>query len=145
MKLNVKAEVTNNYYIIQNKTLVAKYCESLENGSILDITFAPFKKRVFKSYDQLKMIHALLKVIAHDQSITPDEAKIDVKEKLGLWEYRESKILGKAIKEYKSFASLKMDGMTKVIEQTLGIVEWLGIDLPPTDDLKNLYNYVDSL
>jgi len=145
MKLNVKATVTNNYYIIQDKALVAKYCEGLENGSILDITFAPFKKRVFKSYDQLKMIHALLKIIAIETGITPDEAKTDVKEKLGLWEYRESKILGKSIKEYKSFAEMKMDEMTKVIEQTLAIVEWLGIDLPPSDDLKNLYNYIDSL
>ena len=145
MKLNVKAEVTNNYYIIQNKTLVAKYCESLENGSILDITFAPFKERKPKSYEQLKMANALCKIIGYEQGQTKEEAKQDMKKKLGWFTYRESKITGETEIKYDSCADKSVEEMKYFIEQELLICDFLGIDLPPTDDLKNLYNYVDSL
>ena len=144
MKLTLNADITHGWPKWENKDLLARYCSNNANTK-MKVTFEPFKKRRAKSYDQLKMANALCKIIGFEQGQTKEEAKQDIKKKIGWFTYRESKITGKTEIKYDTCADKSIEEMKYFIEQQLVICDFLGIDLPPSDDMQNLYNYVDSL
>jgi hypothetical protein len=145
VKFVAKAITTSNYYKLLDSHLVCGFISQFPVGTKLKVTFQEDKIKVWKSYDQLKLIHALIKLI--DKEIgnnCMERTKRQVKEQIGYFTTLENPITKVMEKEGLSFGDLSKEQGTEVIEQVIALCEFLNIVIPPSADRLSLLNYIDE-
>jgi len=98
--------------------------KSLPDGDIyVDVT----DKKPSKTLEQLRLLYALLKLIADETGYTVEQAKVVIKKKREFYEDFEDKKTGEVIRRWKSFSNLNLDEATDWIKYLLDLCEALGI------------------
>lgn len=137
-KYKSTAITSRGWFNMLDTHTVRQYLSQFPSGAKLTIVFEPEKpKKDPKTYPQLKLIHRLIEIIDKDQSSFQfEKTKQDVKENIGFYEYIESPITKKEEKYYRSFGSMSKEEGIEVINQILELAKWLGIFIPPDNDLE---------
>ena len=108
-----------------NKDRFEKDINSYKDGTelFIDVT----DKKPSKTWEQIRLLYALLKLIAEETGYTIEQAKVVIKKKREFCEDFKDKKTGEVIRRWKSFSNLKLDEATDWIKYLLDLCEALGI------------------
>ena len=108
-----------------NKERFVKDIQSYPDGTMIYIDVTD--KKPSKTYEQIKEMYVLLKLIADETGYTVEQAKVVIKKKREFYEDFEDKKTGEVIRRWKSFSNLNLDEATDWIKYLLDLCEALGI------------------
>lgn len=136
--MKFKVTVKNGVVVHHDPLTYAKWLSKSE-GKIMTLDLKT--PRETKRYPQLKLVYKIISLIDAETNKCLEETKREVKKHIGYYEVVQSKISGKPVAHYKSFADLSKDEATEVITQLKNLCQFLNIFLPPDNDT----GYWDSI
>lgn len=135
MKYQTKALKNRGFLRFLEAHLVMQFLAPFNEGEEFRITIEKIVPKTYKTYNQLKMIHAIIKLIDKETGNNClTSTKEDVKRHIGYVTYELSPITNKDEERFKSFKGLTKEEGIEVINQLLGLCEFLSIFVPPDAD-----------